>query len=177
MTFEEYINGLKQVSSNELQVKLYNQKVKSQCDFKVNLGELLSNLAESSKVAPDQAKGGIKIVDWYANRQTREGILGVVSASILYPHPNGGNKPLVETFAKFRVDDKTRFSDGTTLRDNTYYHDDYGRREVKLLPQTHLDDIIVPIDLAEVYMTYPRFLNALIKCNIIEDNYNDTLAK
>lgn len=177
MTFEEYINGLKQVSSNEIQVQLYNQEVRSLCDFKVNLGELLINLAESSKVSPDKAKGEIKIVDWYADRKTREGILGVVSANILYPHPNGGNKPLVETFAKFKVDDKTKFKDGSTLRENTYYYDYYGHRTLKLLPQVDLNDIIVQLDLTGVYMTYPRFLNALIKCNIIENNNNETFTK
>ena len=175
MTFEQYTKGLKQISSNELKVKLYNQTVKTECDFKVNLGELLTNLAESSNVAFDRAKSEIKIIDWYANRQTREGILGVVSANILYPHPNGGDKPLVETFAKFRVDDKTKFKDGSTLLDNTYYYDDYGHRIVKLLPQVNLNDIIVPIDLSAEYMTYPRFLNALTKCNIIEES--QTLTK
>ena len=180
MTFKEYINGLNVLPKlNEFSIKLYNKRVSSECNFKVNLSELLTYLAEETKVTRDNAVAEIKLVDWFADRQARKDFLGVVSANILHPHPDGGDKPLVETYARFRVDDNTKFADGSTLRDNTYYHDDYGRRTLKMLPESDLENIIVPIDVTQEYMVYPCFFKALLKCNIIESEQtqNDTFNK
>lgn len=178
MTFKEYINGLKELPRlNEFQIKLYNKRVSSICYFNVNLGELLNNLAEASQVTRDNARVEINFIDWFADKENRKNFLGVISAEILYPHPDGGNKPLVETIARFRVDDKTKFADGSTLRDNTYYHDDYGRRTLKMLPDSNLENIIVPLDVTQNYMLYPRFLKAILKCDIIENNQTEELAK
>ena len=77
----------------------------------------------------------------------------------------------VEELAKFRVDHNTELVDGTTLKDNTYIKNDYGRTRIHLMPETNVNDIIVKLDLTEQYMVYPIFLKALLNCNIIENTY------
>ena len=166
MTFDEYKQGFKKLDKRStLSIESYNQKVASDCDFKVELGELVDRLAKTHRVSRDRFKTNINLVDWFADKQRRKDFSGVVSINLVH---GKDNRQIVETIAKFRVDDNTKFNDDTTLRENTYYDDDYSGRKLRILPIIDLEDIIVTIDLKQEYMNYPAFLKALFKCNVIE---------
>ncbi len=177
MTYEEYKQGLKNLQVRSyLDIRHYNQQVTKECDFKVELQQLLDNLAKEKNTSQDKVKAYINLVDWFADRKTRRGFLGIIDIDIeLYNDKYG--KPVIEKMGKFRADDNTKFTDGSTLYQNTYYYSDYGRNELRLLPDTDLGKIIIPIEVDQEYMEYPIFVKALFKCDIIENEQTQNFAK
>ena len=177
MTFEEYKQGLKEVAKNhnDLDIKLYNSKVNKDCNFKVNIGDLIANIEKVHKVKDASVGAIITLSPGFTNNPTGESFIGVVIVGITYNSPDL-RKPVVEELAKFRVDHNTPLTDGTTLRENTYIHKDYGRVRLRLMPETNVNDLIVKLDLTNEYMMYPVFVKALLKCNIIE-NQEQTFTK
>ena len=168
MTFEEYKKGLKEVAKNndEFDIKLYNANVNDKCDFKVSIGDLVDNMQNVSKSQKAKAGATIKLSPNIYNGKCNT-LMGVVTIGITYDVPNS-YKPVVEEYARFMVDHNTQLTDGSNLKMNTYIQRDYGRVRLHLMPDTDINDIIVKLDLTEQYMTYPLFVKALLKCNIIE---------
>ncbi len=170
MTFEQYKQGLKEVAKNndELDIKLYNANVNDECDFKVSVGDLISNMQNIFKNTTCKVGATITLSPGFSNNKLGETLFGVVSVAITYDSQDF-YKPIVEEYARFKVDHNTQLTDGSNLKMNTYIQRDYGRVRLHLMPDTNINDLIVKLDLTEKYMTYPAFLKALLKCNIIEN--------
>jgi hypothetical protein len=175
MTFEEYKQGLKEISKshNDVNIRLYNAKVNKDCDFKVSIGDLIANIEKVHKVKDVSVGATINLSSGFNNSPTGESFIGVVTVGITYKSPDL-SKPVVEELAKFRVDHNSQLTDGTTLKDNTYIQKDYGRVRLHLMPDTNINDLIVTLDLKQEYMFYPVFVKALLKCNIIENEQSFT---
>jgi len=177
MTFEEYKQGFKDVAKNndEFDIKLYNSKVSQDCDFKVRVGELVENIKKVYHAKDFEVGATIRLSPGFDNNKISGSLIGVVTVGVTHNSAEL-SKPVVEEFAKFKVDHDAQFVDGSSLSENVNIQKDYGRVRINLMPDTDINDLIVTLDLRQEYMVYPVFVKALLKCNIIESQ-EQTLTK
>lgn len=178
MTFEQYKQGVKkELAKNDsaLTIVLYNNKVNKNCEFKVRVGDLVANIEKINQMKDSIVGATVRLSKGCFGDALGKNFMGALTVAITHNALNL-HKPIVEELAKFRVDHNTELVDGTTLKDNTYIKNDYGRTRIHLMPETKVNDIIVKLDLTEQYMTYPIFLKALLNCDII-DQKEQTLNK
>ena len=175
MQFEQYLKGLKQYKLNELDAKLYNIKASKECNFKVKLKDLADNIAIANNIKRENVNASIYLNPYFSRQNIDTSLIGIISVGITYNNSSNSSS-VVEELAKFGVYAKTKLENGSILKDNIICRSDYGRVKIELLPGVDFEDLIVDIDLTEEYMTYPSFVKALLKCNIIE-NQEQTLNK
>ena len=172
MTFEQYKQGLKKElakDNSSLTIVLYNNKVNKKCNFKVRVGDLVANIEKINQMKDSSVGASVRLSNGFSSDKLGKNFIGALTVAITHNVPDL-YKPVVEELAKFRIDHNTELVDGTTLKDNTYIKNDYGRTRIHLMPETNVNDIIVKLDLNEQYMVYPIFLKALLKCDIIDQD-------
>lgn len=176
MTFEQYKKGLveiiKKSNHDRCAVEMYNSRVSKQCNFSVNVADLMEKIVMVSNMQNFEVEAIPQLTPDYMN--DKKPFAGVLKIQNKYNLPHT-NKPVISEIARFPLYTTTQFTDGTILRDNAYVQKDYGRASLKFLPGVRVQDIIVKLDLNANYMLDPYFVKALFKCNIIEDE--QTLTK
>ena len=161
MTIKEYFTGVKNLSPlNKFNLRIYNARVAEYCNFKVRLGELLDNLATTTKQSREDIEQSLILTLDKDNNPS-----GVVSVKCNFSDEHNTSKRGLG----FYLDADTTFVDGTTLSDNIeIVKPKRGKPEVKLLPNTDIHNIMVKVDVSKWYMINEQFVEAILKSNIVE---------
>ena len=171
MTFEQYKQGLKDIinnGNNTIDRKHYNKKAQEECDFSINLGVLGSALKRNSRFGSAEIEFSTILSPMFNNQGKINKLTGVAIINMVYNIQN--DKRVVEEWARFSINENTKLTNGSTLRDNVYVQNNYGRVRLHLMPDTEVKDLIVKLDLTDEYMNYPAFVKALLSCNVIEND-------
>ena len=173
MTFQEYKQGLKQALEHtkdyDLSIKKYNEDVSKYCDFKVRLGDLVSNIEKSDNMRNAEVQTILQLNPYIINSTELKDFRGLIIIQTQY-RVSQVFMPVIEKLAKFGLFPNTQLTDGSMLKDNVQLSSKKGVVELELCPEIDVNDLIVDIDLTNDYMLYPAFVKALFKCNIIEPN-------